>query len=208
MSFSSFFSEQARKPKGLFGRLIMSAIFNLGNAKLNELVNKTLSVQEKDHIFEIGFGTGKLIDKMARQFDQGLIEGIDFSEAMVSIAEKRNKIHIAKGKVRILNGNFDEIQLKKEHYDKVCTVNTIYFWKNPDFTTKKIVEILKPKGKLVIGFEDIEKLEQRKLDDDIFHLYSKADVKKLLLKAGFLNGINIKTKQHGSSVINCVIAIK
>ncbi len=77
MSFSSFFSEQARKPKGLFGRMIMSAIFNIGNTKLNDLVNETMSVQDNDHIFEIGFGTGKLIDKLAKQFEQGLIEGAD-----------------------------------------------------------------------------------------------------------------------------------
>ena len=47
MSFSSFFSEQAKKPKGMFGRSIMSAIFNIGNAKLNELVYKESAIQEK-----------------------------------------------------------------------------------------------------------------------------------------------------------------
>ncbi len=43
----------------------------------------------------------------------------------LSIAEKRNKANIAKGKVRLLHGNFDEIQFEKGHYDKVCSVNTI-----------------------------------------------------------------------------------
>lgn len=208
MSFSSFFSEQARKPKGLFGRVIMSAIFNIGNAKLNDFVNETMAVQENDRVFEIGFGTGKLIDKMARQFEQGHIEGVDFSGTMISVAEKRNKANIAKGKVRILHGDFDKIPLKKEHYDKVCSVNTIYFWKNPDFTAKKIAGMLKPNGKFVMGFEDIEQLKLKNLSDDVFNLYSTADVEKLLLKAGFSNGVDVKSRKFGSTVINCVVAKK
>ncbi len=208
MSFSSFFSEQARKPKGLFGHIIMSTIFNIGNAKLNELVNETMSIQDNDFVFEIGFGTGKLIDKIAKQIKQGLIEGVDFSETMVSLAKKRNRIHITNGKIKILQGDFDEIPLKNEYYDKVCSVNTIYFWRNPEFTSRRVAEILKPEGKFIIGFEDIKQLEQRKLNDKVFHLYSKADVKNLLLKAGFTNGIDIKTKQFGSSVLNCLVATK
>ena len=89
MNFSTFFSEQARKPTGLFGLLVMSNIFNIGNAKLNRFVHEIMSVQENDHILEIGFGTGKLIYTMAKQIDKGLIEGVDFSSTMVSIAQKK-----------------------------------------------------------------------------------------------------------------------
>lgn len=109
MSFSTFFSEQARKPTGLFGRLVMSIVFNKGNANLNRFVNELMSVRENDHILEIGFGTGKLIYEMAKQIDKGLIEGVDFSSTMVSIAQRRNKKYIANDKVKIMKGNFDEM---------------------------------------------------------------------------------------------------
>ncbi|MBN1183380.1 MAG: class I SAM-dependent methyltransferase [Bacteroidales bacterium] len=208
MSFSTFFSEQARKPTGLFGRLIMSIIFNVGNAKLNRFVNEIMSVQEDDHILEIGFGTGKLIHEMAKQIDRGLIEGIDFSSTMVSIAQKRNNKHIARGKVKIVKGNFDEMSYKKEGFNKVCSVNTIYFWADPENTAKKIVNILKPGGKFIAAFEDITQLKQRQLNNEVFRLYSKDDVKNLLTDSGFLHGVSIKSKEFGSSVLNCAIAIK
>jgi hypothetical protein len=32
MDFSKFFSEQARKPSGIFGQVVMSAVFDIGNA--------------------------------------------------------------------------------------------------------------------------------------------------------------------------------
>jgi len=63
MSFSTFFSKQARKPTGIFGRFYMSRVFEKGNAELNALVYEALSIRENDHILEIGFGTGTLIKK-------------------------------------------------------------------------------------------------------------------------------------------------
>lgn len=208
MNFSTFFSEQARKPTGLFGRLVMSNIFNIGNAKLNRFVHEIMSVQENDHILEIGFGTGKLIYAMAKQIDKGLIEGVDFSSTMVSIAQKKNKKHIARGKVIIRKGNFDEISFKKDGFNKACSVNTIYFWTKPENTAKKVADLLKPGGKFVAAFEDIAQLEQRQLSNEVFHLYSKDDVKNLLVDAGFSNGVSIKSREFRSSVLNCAIAIK
>ena len=208
MSFPTFFSQQARKPSGVFGRLVMSAIFNIGNSKLNRFVNEIMSIQENDHILEIGFGTGKLIYEMARQMDQGLIEGVDFSSTMVSIAHKRNKKHIAGGKVKLLKGNFDEMSFQKKGFNKACSVNTIYFWPKPENTVRKIADLLEPGGKFVAAFEDIAQLEHRQLNNEVFNLYSKEDAKTLFVNAGFLNGVSVQSRKFGSSVLNCAIAIK
>jgi ubiquinone/menaquinone biosynthesis C-methylase UbiE len=101
MAFSTYFSKQARKPTGLFGHVVMSIIFNRGNAYINEFVNELMSVQSHDHVLEIGFGTGKLIQKMAQRIIEGHIEGIDISSSMVSIAKRKNKNYIAAGKVNL-----------------------------------------------------------------------------------------------------------
>ncbi len=208
MSFSRFFSEQARKPTGLFGRLVMSIIFDKGNANINRFVYELMSVRKDDHILEIGFGTGKLIYKMAKRIDKGLIEGVDFSSTMVSIAQRRNKKHIAKGKVKIIKGDFDEISFQKESFNKACSVNTIYFWPEPENTTKNIADILKPEGMFVVAFEDIAQLEQKQLSNEVFRLYSKDDVKNLLINAGFSKGVSIKSREIGSTVLHCAVAIK
>jgi ubiquinone/menaquinone biosynthesis C-methylase UbiE len=208
MNFSSFFSEQARRPDGLFGRMVMSIVFDRGNAFLNDFVNELMSVQIDDRIIEIGFGTGKLIYRMAQQIDIGLIEGVDFSKVMVSIARKRNKKNITNGKVKILEGNFDEMPFEKESFTKACSINTLYFWPEPAQTAKKIAKILKPDGKLILAFEDIEHLKQRKLNQEVFHLYSKDEVQKLLINAGFSKDVSIVTRKKGKSIFYCVVAIK
>jgi ubiquinone/menaquinone biosynthesis C-methylase UbiE len=208
MNFSSFFSEQARRPDGLFGRMVMSIVFDRGNAFLNDFVNELMSVQIDDRIIEIGFGTGKLIYRMAQQIDKGFIEGVDFSKVMVSIARKRNKKNITNGKVKILEGNFDEMPFEKESFTKACSINTLYFWPEPAHTAQKIAEILKPDGKLILAFEDIEQLKQRKLNQEVFHLYSTDEVQKLLINAGFSKDISILTRKKGKSIFHCIVAIK
>ena len=90
----------------------------------------------------------------------------------------------------------------------MCSVNTLYFWSNPEHTTRKITNILKPKGKLVLAFEDIEQLKQRNLSSDIFRLYSKDAVQDFLVAAGFSSDIRIESKKRGDSVLHCAVAVK
>lgn len=204
MSFSEFFSKQAQRPNGLFGKLIMSLIFSKGNAALNKITYELMSVQKDDKILEIGFGTGNLINIMAKHINKGMIEGLDFSDTMFSIAQKKNKKYIMNGKVKLFNANFDEIILEKDNYTKVCSVNTIYFWENPDKTINKIAEILKSKGKLVLAFED----KPRKKNSNIFKVYTKEEVHDLLIKCGFLGGVTMNSRKKGKAVFHCAVAIK
>ncbi len=208
MSFSTFFSKQARRPEGLFGRIVMSIVFNQGNAFLNSFVSDLMAVRTDDRIIEIGPGTGKLIYRMAKEIENGFVEGVDFSREMVSVARKRNKNSIAKGKVKIEEGNFDNMQYENEKFSKACSVNTLYFWPSPAHTAKKIANILKPDGKLVLAFEDIEQLKQRKLNHDVFHLYSKDEVQDLLINAGFSKNVSIVSRKKGKSLFHCIVAIK
>ncbi len=208
MSFSSFFSQQARKPAGLFGRFVMSAIFNKGNADLNGFVNELMDVQKNDNILEIGFGTGQLIYEMAKQIDEGRIDGVDFSSTMVSMAQKRNKKHIKTGKIKLVKGNFDMIPYEKGRFSKVCTVNTLYFWAEPEKTVQKIANVMKPGGKFIVAFGDKAQLKQKPLSKDVFNLYSKEEVKDLLMNNGFSGEVTVKTKKIGASILHCGVAIK
>lgn len=81
MSFSSFFSKQAQKPTGLFGRIVMAIVFDIGNAYLNEMVSDALAIENNDHVLDIGCGTGKLIRNMANNISEGYIEGHTSADA-------------------------------------------------------------------------------------------------------------------------------
>ena len=57
MNFLKYFSEQVRKPSGLFGRIAMPIIFDRGNSFLNRFVYDLMVIKPDDQILEIGCGT-------------------------------------------------------------------------------------------------------------------------------------------------------
>ena len=208
MNYSTYFSKQARKPTGIFGRFHMSRIFEKGNAELNALTFETVSVEENDHALEIGSGTGTLIEHIAGGISKGLIEGIDFSKPMVARARKNNRKHINNGKVKIHLGDFDEAVFDPNSFDKIFTVNTVYFWKNPDATISRIHRVLKPGGNLVIGFHDKSEMKKMPLSKDVFKYYSTHDLQELLLNHGGLDNIDIVSKGGGQKVSYCAVCMK
>ena len=208
MTFSSFFSKQARRPSGWFGRLVMPIVFDRGNAFLNRFVDAVMAVRPDDRVLEIGCGTGKLIKKMAVKINNGHIEGIDFSPAMVAIAKKRNRKHIARGTVAIVEGNLNAKTYPPDRFTKACSVNTIYFWKNPAHTIDKVMDSLVAGGRFVVAFEDIAQLEQRQLSADVFRLYSTSDIEDLFIRSGLVTDVRIQSSAKRKQLFHCAVAIK
>lgn len=208
MSFLNYFSEQARRPTGFFGRMIMPIIFDRGNAFLNSLVNDLMDIRSDDRVLEIGCGTGKLVKIMAEKIENGFIEGIDFSSEMVMIAKRKNRKHIARGAVNITEDHFDDHSFKKNIFTKACSVNTIYFWENPERTVKKVMSLMQPGSKFILAFEDVHQLEQRKLNRDVFRFYRRSDVRYLLENDGFSNGVSVESREKGRLRFHCAVATK
>ena len=140
--------------------------------------------------------------------DNGFIEGVDFSNTMVSVAMQKNRSHIEKQKVKIREGNFDEIPYNSNSFDKICSTNTIYFWANPEQTIQKIERLLKPQGKFVVAFEDMVQLKEKPISKDVFKLYSTGEVIALFMEAGFSGGVVLESREIGSSIYHCVVGRK
>ena len=206
MGFAAFFSRQARRPSGLFGRFVMSVVFDRGNAFLNDLVLDAMAMQEGDRVLEVGCGTGRLIREMTKTIDRGYIEGVDFSDEMVAIAKRRNRGFIASGRVKITRGDFDELEYECGCFDKVCSVNTVYFWSRPESTAKRIADVLVPGGSIALAFEDIKQLRERNLSAEVFRLYTVEEVRELLANTGFSSEIDVLPRKQGKSLFHCVVA--
>jgi ubiquinone/menaquinone biosynthesis C-methylase UbiE len=183
----------------------MSRIFDYGNAALNDLMKELLTLQQDDHVLEIGFGTGKLLNEMARQTSRGLVEGIDLSSTMFDMAQNKNEKYIAQGRVKIVLGDFDQVEYRDNDFDKICSANTLYFWSDAEYTVRKIHRTLRPGGKLVLGFEDKAQLEKRPISE--FNIYDKEEIEQLLTGVGF-SDVEIKSKKANSDIVHCAIAVK
>jgi ubiquinone/menaquinone biosynthesis C-methylase UbiE len=208
MNYSTFFSRQARKPSGLYGRFFMSRVFEKGNVALNHHMYQVLSVEADDHILEIGFGTGVLAREIAIGLTTGVIEGVDFSESMFKIAKNKNRKHVKKGRAKFHLGDFEELAFDHDVFDKIFSVNTIYFWKNPGVTISKIAGILKPGGKLVIGYHEKSEMEGMPLNTDVFKYYSVSELEDLLRENASLTDVKTLSKKDQEKTCYCTAATK
>ena len=186
----------------------MSRVFDRGNTELNNYLFENLSLKENDHILEIGSGTGKLACKITHQLTTGLIEGVDFSKSMFNISKRNNKQSISDGKVKFHFGEFEKRPFSPDSFDKVFSVNTVYFWQNPDVTIKKIARVLKQNGKLVVGYHEKREMEKKPLNRDVFKFYSVSEFEEFLASNGDLSDIKTNSKKGKGKICYCTEAIK
>ena len=180
-----FLSSQLRQPSGLFGKMMMRDFFNEHNEKMNLFAIEQLDIQATDKVFDIGFGGGVTIEQMLKIVDTGKIYGVDFSEVMVEQAKQKFKDSIEAGKVSIEFADVQKLPFDDNIFDKICTVNTIYFWADPLASLREIKRVMKSGGRLVIGIRSADKMKDFPVTQYNFRLYEPEAIKDLLIGAGF-----------------------
>jgi ubiquinone/menaquinone biosynthesis C-methylase UbiE len=124
------------------------------------------------------------------------VHGVDFSESMVQSAEKRFADLIRQRSVEIRVGDLGSLPYADETFDKVCTVNTLYFWPSPLKNLREIRRVIKPGGRLVVAFRSRESLRRaaQKLLYGIT-LYDPDAALNLLERPGFAH-VQIEKHPH------------
>ena len=73
---------------------------------------------------------------------------------------------------------------------------------------KKIFNLLKKGGALVLGFNDEEYLEKMSVSKEVFRYYSQEDVMQLIRNAGFSSNSSIQSTKTKKTVTYCAVAVK
>jgi cyclopropane fatty-acyl-phospholipid synthase-like methyltransferase len=179
-----FIAGQFKKPEGLAGRLV-AKIMEKGNQKTYDWMISLLDIKKNDRIFEIGFGTGFVLNSLAGANNDITLYGIDFSKVMFKKAYKRNKKYIDQKKVFIKYGDLLDYNDSK-NFNKIFGINVIYFWKDLESYFTKIYDLLKEKGALLLYMADKEELIKLKFTaTDVFNKYTPEHITGILNKCGF-----------------------
>jgi ubiquinone/menaquinone biosynthesis C-methylase UbiE len=186
-----FLAAQLCQPSGLFGKFLMADFLNRHNERMNHSAVDRLELQPTDAVLDIGFGGGVTIYKMLETIETGKIYGVDFSHEMVAQAKQKFRTEIESNKVSIELGDVNKLPFAEHTFDKICTVNTIYFWDEPLASLKEIKRVLKNDGRLVVGIRSADKMKQLPVTQYNFRLYNPEAVRDLLVEAGF-NRISIE----------------
>ncbi len=195
-------AKQLRKPEGEAGKKIAEKM-NETNQLIYNLTFDAMDNWESQKILEIGFGNGNFISHVINSFKNVYYKGLDFSATMVEEANIRNKDFILSGQVELKKGESSSIPYPDVTFDKVFTINTLYFWENPENDLNEIYRVLKSDGMFYLSIRTKDKMKNLPFTQYNFQLYNPEEATEVLEKSGF-NIINKIYKIEPIRMINGV----
>lgn len=172
-------ANQLKKPQGDMA-IQVGEKMNESNRLINLTTIEALDVKPADQILEIGMGNGYFVKDIFASDASVRYCGCDHSEIMVTEASKLNEQWIQAEKAEFHVAGADQLPFENEMFDKVFTVNTIYFWNEREKVLAEIRRILKPKGKLVISLRPKSSMEKYPFVHQGFDMFTKEDLANLL----------------------------
>jgi ubiquinone/menaquinone biosynthesis C-methylase UbiE len=181
---SRWLGRQLRQPSGLGGWLI-ARIMNRSNAAMNQRAIELLDVQPTHAVLEVGFGGGLALAPLLARARSGRVTGVDPSDDMLAAAAEHHRAAIASGRLRLERAGVEALPHGDREFDRVLSVNTLYFWPDPARGFAEIRRVLRPGGKLVLGYRPAERMRKLGFTRHDFRLFEDGEVLRLLGDAGF-----------------------
>lgn len=180
---------------------------NAGHSKVRRWGLGYVSSESYVAILDVGCGGGGAIRDMASIFPNAKLYGIDYSQDMVLLAKKINKILMAKGRIEISHGSVSSLPFSDNTFDLVTAFEAYYFWPNLHCDLQEIKRVLTPGGTLLLVNEvyENEQFQNRNRKWAAWadmQLHSPAGYQDFLTTAGY-GGIEI----HEVVEKNWVVAI-
>jgi ubiquinone/menaquinone biosynthesis C-methylase UbiE len=163
----------------------MGRLMNRHNAKMNAFALELLELTPADRVLEIGFGGGVTLPTLIER--AGFVAGIDRSHVMAERAKALYAGVVAAGRAEFREGTVEALPFEAKSFDKVCTVNTIYFWRSLEAGFAEIHRVLTPGGRAVVGFLPKTHMDRMGMPRDIFTARVPDDVVAALENEGFFN---------------------
>lgn len=192
---------QLSNPTGEKGIEVAQKMYD-GNFGMTKLAIDSLHIQPKNSILEIGHGNCEHLPYVLNKALQVSYTGLEISKTMQQIAIKNlnNLVTSLNVNFDVFNGEF--IPYKENTFDRIYTINTLYFWKKPQDFLQQIATVLKPNGIFVIAFASKKFMEKLPFVKDRFRLYSKGDFKQLIEKSNLTIVDTIQDKDEVKSKTN------
>jgi len=156
---------------------------NRYNAGMNAFAVQCLETSAQDRVLEIGFGGGVNLRKLIAS--AAFVSGVDRSPDVVAWARDKYAAAVAAGRAEFCEGRADALPYVAASFNKVCTVNTVYFWHALEAGFADIRRVLAPGGRAVIGFLPKQYMDAMGYPADIFTTRTTEDVIAALLAVGF-----------------------
>lgn len=169
---------QLRCPQGEMG-IETGLNMNTGNQAMIAETLDLLNLQADAKVLELGPGNAQHLEALLQQYTISSYHGLEISQTMCEQATAHNR-HITHTGIRF--SCYDGLRLPFENgsFDALFTINTIYFWEQPQLLLAEIARVLKPEGKCLLTFAQAAFMQQLPFVQYGFTLYDTEKIAALL----------------------------
>jgi SAM-dependent methyltransferase len=139
-----------------FERLLAAArarSASCGAERVRRALLARLDVAPRDRVLELGVGSGRLLSAVAARAAHGVVAGVEPDEVAYRQARRTCERGLREGRVVLLRTtSLDLSAFADAAFDKVYGVHVAYFWGDPAPHLAEIRRVLRPGGRLVLGY--------------------------------------------------------
>jgi ubiquinone/menaquinone biosynthesis C-methylase UbiE len=198
---------QLRQPKGEYA-IQVGEKMNEGNLHINLHTIDALALKPNDTILEIGMGNGFFVKDIFNADNSIHYTGCDFSETMIAEASRINEQFIQNKQAIFVLASADDMPFEKETFDKVFSVNTIYFWDDPKLILSEIHRVLKLNGQLTISIRPKSVMEHYPFVKFGFAMFTKESLANLLSANNFEVIDTIEKEEPGQEISGELVRVE
>ena len=176
-------ARQSRRPSGWLGEIV-ARVMSFETAAANRDALEELHAKPDEAVLELGSGHGRTLARLA-QTTGVRVAGIDPSEVMVRLARKRLRRWIEAGRAEVALASCASIPHRDARFDAALAVHVVYFWSDPRADLREVHRVLRPGGRLLLGYRPRGAETLASLPASVYALRSAAEIEALLAEAGF-----------------------
>jgi Methylase involved in ubiquinone/menaquinone biosynthesis len=175
-------AQHLANPQGEKG-IEIGEMMNATNISMTLESIQHLLIEDNEHILEIGHGNAGHLKHLFEKAKNIRYTGIDISETMNDEAKRLNPEFQDQADFVLYEGK--KLPFKDKSFDKIFTVNTVYFWEEPIAFLNEIYRVLKDNGTFVLTFGQKKFMEKLPFTEFDFRLYSNSEMEYMISKSHF-----------------------
>ena len=186
------------KPQGEDGATMLKRM-NESHSPVTCWALEHWQIAPEEELLDIGCGGGATLKRMGEKITTGHLTGVDYSPVSVKTSLKTNRQDVESGKMKVLEGSVEALPFADDGFDKIITVESFYFWPDPQENLKEVRRVLKAGGTFLLVadiYQNGNLTEREKENIRNYHLFNptKEEFEQLFINAGFTD-IQIHTRK-------------
>jgi SAM-dependent methyltransferase len=155
------------------------------NAAMTLAGIEALALRDGLTIVELGHAQAQHLDDLLSRADALMYIGLECSTLMYEEATRRHRERMMRGEASFGLYGGERLPLPSRSIDRFLTVNTLYFWSDPQGIAAELRRALCDGGEAVIVFSTRSFMSTLPFTQHGFTLYEPEEVEALLCEAGF-----------------------